>query len=548
MGARAAHEPVEFRAPDDDSGLYLLELFAGRHETSVPVAVQSSERARMLVVLPVATWSGTELVDEQHDGVLDTLPERAPRCSWPRVLPGMLPDDFYATAAPLLRFLDRAGIRYDLTTDIDLALSRSPRASDRDGVLLAGSERWITRSYARRLRRYVSEGGRLASFGIESMRRGVTLLHDDERTAGRLVRPTQPAVQDPFGTRFEDVRRTREPVTLTLIGGDAANPLLLGFDGALSGFSVLEESELPTGERGGELLAALGVETLTEEETQEVPDELPPEPLPALASTRLGEGLLIRVGLPQWGQRLDDRQVAQLTLNIADLLRRFEPRIRTVPAARLADVGALGAEPAALDPQRLHPLPQRQVLRVRRPVAAREAERGALGGELVERALALGRRPAQRPVPQLGIRVRARQPARQRVLERVEDDQRARDAGQPQPVRLHDGEAVGERVAEPRGGARRRAAAGRRRRRRARSAGPRRARAARTPPGAPEAAARTAAGPGRAARRRRRSGPSPARRRAAAAGARAAPAEASGGVGHASIRTRARSAAKRTVS
>ena len=330
-GRAAAHEPVVFRAPDDDSGLYLLELFAGRYETSVPVAVQSSERARMLVVLPVATWSGTELVDEQHDGVLDTLPNGTP-VSWPRVLPGALPGDFHETAAPLLRFLDRAGIRYDLTTDIDLALSRSPRASDRYGVLLAGSERWISRSYARRLRRYVAEGGRLASFGIESMRRGVTLLHDDERTAGRLVRPTQPAVQDPFGTRFEDVRRTPEPVTLTLIGGDAANPLLLGFDGALSGFSVLEESELPTGERGGELLAALGVETLTEEETQEVPDELPPEPLPALASTRLGEGTLIRVGLPQWGQRLDDRQVAQITLNIADLLRRFEPRIRTVPA------------------------------------------------------------------------------------------------------------------------------------------------------------------------------------------------------------------------
>ena len=157
-------------------------------------------------------------------------------------------------------------------------------------MLLAGSERWISRSYARRLRRYVSEGGRLASFGIESMRRGVTLLHNDERTAGRLVRPTQPAVQDPFGTRFEDVRRTREPVTLTLIGGDAAYPLLLGFDGALGGFSVLEESELPTGERGGELLAALGVETLTEEETQEVPEELPPEPLPALASTRARRG------------------------------------------------------------------------------------------------------------------------------------------------------------------------------------------------------------------------------------------------------------------
>jgi hypothetical protein len=329
-GRAAAQEPVEFKAPEDDSGLYLLELFTGRHEASVPVAVQSSERARMLVVLPVATWSGIQPVDEQHDGVLDTLPNGTP-VSWPRVLPGALPRDFYETAAPLLRFLDRAGIRYDLTTDIDLALSRSPRASDRFGVLLAGSERWISRSYARRLRRYVQEGGRLASFGTESLRRGVTLLHNDGRTAGRLVRPTQPSVQDPFGTRFEAVRRTPAPVTLTLIGGDAANQLLLGFDGALGGFSVLEESELPPAERGGELLAALGVETITEEQTEEVPDELPPEPLPALASTRLGEGLLIRVGLPEWGRRLDDRQVAQITLNIADTLRRFEPRIRTVP-------------------------------------------------------------------------------------------------------------------------------------------------------------------------------------------------------------------------
>jgi hypothetical protein len=327
-GREAAHEPVEFEAPGGDSGVYMLELFTGRHEASVPVAVQSRERARMLVVLPVMTWTGTQPVDEQHDGVLDTLPGGGP-VTWPRVLPGALPDDFYETAAPLLRFLDRSRIRYDLTTDIDLALSRSPRASDRFGVLLAGSERWITRSYGRRLRRYVFDGGRLASFGEESLRRGVTLLRNGDRTAGRMVRPTQPSIQDPFGTRFDELTRAPDPVTLTLIGGDAGHPLLEGFDGALDGFSVLEESELPTGERG-ELLAALGVETITEE-TPEVPDELPPEPRPALAATRVGEGLLVRVGLPEWTQRLDDRQVAQITRNIVDLLRGVEPQIRTVP-------------------------------------------------------------------------------------------------------------------------------------------------------------------------------------------------------------------------
>jgi hypothetical protein len=283
----------------------------------------------MLVVLPTITWTGTEPVDEGYDGVLNTLASGAP-VSWPRVQPGVLPDDFYETAAPLLRFLDASRIRYDLTTDLDLALSRSPRASDRFGVLLAGRERWITRSYGRRLRRYVLEGGRLASFGSESLRRGVTILRNRDRTAGRLVRPTQPSIQDPFGTRFEDVTTAPSPVTLSLIGGDTGHPLLTGFDGALDGFDVLEESELPSGSRG-ELLVALGVETVTEE-TPEVPDELPPEPRPAFVATRLGDGLLVRVGLPQWTQKIeDDRQVAQITRNIVDVLRGVEPRIRTIP-------------------------------------------------------------------------------------------------------------------------------------------------------------------------------------------------------------------------
>jgi hypothetical protein len=327
-GREAAQQPVEFEAPGGDSGVYLLELFTGRHTASVPVAVQSRERARMLVVLPVMTWTGTQPVDEQYDGVLDMLESGAP-VTWPRVLPSALPDDFYDTAAPLLRFLDRSRVRYDITTDLDLALSRSPRASDRFGVLLAGSERWITRAYGRRLRRYVLDGGRLASFGTESLRRGVTILRNRDRTAGRLGRPTQPSIQDPFGTRFEEVSTPAGPVTLSLIDGDTSHPLLVGFDGALDGFNALEESETPTGERG-EVLAALGVETVTEE-TPEVPDELPPEPRPALAATRVGEGLLVRVGLPEWGQRLDDRQVAQITRNIVDVLRGAEPEIRTVP-------------------------------------------------------------------------------------------------------------------------------------------------------------------------------------------------------------------------
>jgi hypothetical protein len=44
---------------------------------------------------------------------------------------------------------------------------------------------------------------------------------------------------------------------------------------------------------------------------------------------------MIRVGLPEWTQRLDeDRQVSQITLNIADILRGVRPRIRSTPARR----------------------------------------------------------------------------------------------------------------------------------------------------------------------------------------------------------------------
>jgi hypothetical protein len=325
---RGGAPELALTAPQGDSGVYLLELTAGRYETSVPVLVQSRERARMLVVIPTLTWLGSEPVDEGFDGVIDTLANGTP-VSWPRVQPDGLPGAFRDVAL-LLRFLDRAGVRYDLTSDLDLALSRSPRASDRPGVLLAGAERWVSRGYARRLRDYVNDGGRLASIGVDSLRRGVTLRANAQGTAGRLLRPTQPSLTDPFGTRFQPLRRVGSPVTLTLIDGDAGYGLLEGFDGTLEGFSALEESDPPESGRG-RLLAALGVETAPDSDQQDVPEELPGPARPAVAATELGKGVMIRVGLPEWTRRLDDRQVGQITLNIADILRRMSPKIHTVP-------------------------------------------------------------------------------------------------------------------------------------------------------------------------------------------------------------------------
>jgi flagellar hook assembly protein FlgD len=328
QGKVKARQPVRLTAPQGDSGLYLLELTAGRSTTTVPLMVQSTTRAKMLVVLPTMTWLGTQQGDEDNDGVVNdfTTGEAVP---WPRVQPGGLPSDLLDNVAPLLRFLDDAGIRYDLTSDLDLALSRSPRASDRSGVLLAGSERWIPRPYARRLREYVQDGGRVASFGTEALRRGVTLRRNADGTAGRLVRPTQLANTDAFGTRLQPLRKEGSPATLTIIGGEPDYGLLTGFDGELGGFTQLEESDPPSDDRGS-LLAALGVETAPEQDDTAT-DELPPPARPALAATKIGDGVYIRVGLPGWTHRLSDRQVGQITLNIADILRGVHTRIHTIP-------------------------------------------------------------------------------------------------------------------------------------------------------------------------------------------------------------------------
>ena len=331
--AAGAAGPLRLRAPRGTSGMYVVELQAGRSTTRVPFPVQARDRATLLVVVPALTWLGTDPVDDPplRDGMPDTL-DRAGggRVRWPRVFAGEngLPAGFSTQVAPLLRFLDRSSIRYDLTSDLDLTLSESPRATDRKGVLLAGPHRWVTRTLGRRLRRYVLDGGRVATFGADTLRRGVTLRANGPETAGELLRPTQPAAQDPFGATIGDLRRLDAAVAISQLAGDPGYGLLKGSDGTLEGFAALEESPPPEGQRA-EVLAALG-EPPEEPDLDAPPDATLPEERYALTAIRQGEeqGLVIRVGLPEWTRRLGEPEVAQLTRNIVDLLRGTEPKIR----------------------------------------------------------------------------------------------------------------------------------------------------------------------------------------------------------------------------
>ena len=320
------------RAPNGVSGAYLLHVRSGRYGTTVPFLVQAQERAKLLVVAPTASWLGVDKVDDDGDGLPNTLDTGGP-VKWPRVINGVkgVPPAFAAETAPLLVFLDRARIRYDLTSDIALARSRDPRATDREGVILAGSLRWVPRTLARRLRRYVQAGGRLASFGTESLRRGVTV------GPKRLTRPTQPTPTDPFGARLEPVAapRTaddgRTPLPLTALAEAPSLGLLTGSDGVLDAFGRLEEAANRPETRGAKVLVALGQDvTDTERAKAEADGELPRQALPVLTATRLDKGIAIRVGLTEWAQRAgEDPEVAQITRNIADILRGVTPRVRS---------------------------------------------------------------------------------------------------------------------------------------------------------------------------------------------------------------------------
>ena len=322
---------LSLRAPRGISGAYLLEVRSGRYSAHVPFLVQAPERARLLVVVPAITWLGVDKVDDDGDGLPDTLETGGP-VRWPRVIAGDhgLPTTFGDQTAPLLVFLDRARIRYDLTTDIALARSRDPRATDREGVMLAGPLRWVPRALARRLRRYVEDGGRLASFGTDSLRRAVHLGAD------RLTRATQPTPTDPFGARLEPLSRLRtgedgRPLPLSVLAEDARLGLLTGTDGVLDAFGRLEESHERPETRRAKVLVALGQDvTDAERAASEAKGELPRKPLPALTATRLGKGIVVRVGLTEWAERVgQDREVAQITRNIVDVLRRVTPRVRS---------------------------------------------------------------------------------------------------------------------------------------------------------------------------------------------------------------------------
>jgi flagellar hook assembly protein FlgD len=272
---------VAIDAPDaPESGLYLFEVHTRNRETSVPFPVQSVKTQKVLVVLPAITWQGTNPVDDDGDGWPDTLTGGLP-VNKERVFPNGLPEDLVQRVAPLLVYLDRNGLKYDLTTDLALAEGVGPRLTGHTGVLLAGDETWLPAATQRSLVRFVKAGGKLATFGTDSLRRQVTL------TSTQITRPTQPDSTDAFGATLRPLAKA--PGTTLTIFNDEVSLFagdVYGGTGVFSDYDSYEET------------AAVGPDAKV------VASAVTDDGKKVIVAEELGKGLIIRFGLPQLPQRL----------------------------------------------------------------------------------------------------------------------------------------------------------------------------------------------------------------------------------------------------
>jgi len=268
---------VRFRAPGGKSGLYLFEVRTRTRRAAAPLLVQAQAPRPVLVVLPATTWQGDNRVDDDGDGRPDTL-RAGPAVRTARPYSGDgLPSQLRRGEALLLNYLDRRGHRYDLTTDVSLALGKGPRLAGHRGVILAGDTHWLDSGVARALRRYVRGGGRVLSVGTNSLRRNVKITPD-----GRASEPTLPTTRDLFGSRLLAVQR--EPLTLVNTVDEIG--LFAGTEGQFPGITTFEETQSVA---GGRIVAAAAAEDGRRR---------------VIVATRLGKGIVIRPGLPDFSLRL----------------------------------------------------------------------------------------------------------------------------------------------------------------------------------------------------------------------------------------------------
>lgn len=275
---------LRVRVPPRTAGLYELSVHSGSHQTAVPLVVNAarSRPAPILVVLPALTWQGQNPVDDDDNGVPNTLADGGP-IELARPLVDGLPAGF-ANQAAFLSFLTRSHLPYDLTTDLGLIDGVGPRLAGHAGVVLAGSERWLPDATSAGLRSYVQGGGHLLSLGIDSLRRGVTVA------AGRAIHPTGRRRTDALGARpGAVVTGNRVPIVVLSDGLD----IFSGTSGVWRGYPSYEP--IPALAPPTQIASAAGTSASA----------------PSIVGYNLGRGIVVYIALPGFGASLARNRDAQ---------------------------------------------------------------------------------------------------------------------------------------------------------------------------------------------------------------------------------------------
>lgn len=298
LSGRSSRVQLRLQVPNGISGVDLLELRTPTGRTAIPFAVQAAQPAshHVLVVLPYLSWQGRNPLDPDGDGLPDTLERGGPV---PLLRPLGLPSGFIHDEAPLLSWLDRNVLRYDITTDAALALGRGPKLAGHSGVVLAGQPGWSTPALATALRHYVNDGGRVLLMGTDELRRSVRL----DVLALSLTQPSSERATDVFGLRYGTTTPLQQG-PLTVFTPNDLSGLFSTSGGTFAGLPAYEPL-LGTG--GGRLLSYAG----------------PAPGRRAIAAVQVGSGLVLRIGVPDWTARLaSDAAAATLTRQAWSILSR----------------------------------------------------------------------------------------------------------------------------------------------------------------------------------------------------------------------------------
>ena len=293
---------IAVRIPKNaDADIYSLAATAGGHTATWPLVVSNAGGAApVLVVLPAMTWQGQNPVESSRDGWPDTLDTGDSVPLARPFLHGRPPRSIVTQSVATLEYLAHIRANFDLTTDVALAADKQPAIEGHNGILLAGSQRWLTPKLFLQLRRFVTGGGTVVSFGEDALRRGVELQQ------GTLAGPSRRRRVDVFGERATPFTSPEAPLVLA----QDKLGIFSGSDGFIGSFTRFERSD------------ALDPKAAVLAEGSR--PALPNEPdKPDFVAYSFGKGLVIRSGTDQWAAAIaDSPEVANATRRIWTLLSR----------------------------------------------------------------------------------------------------------------------------------------------------------------------------------------------------------------------------------